>query len=215
MMKTIFKEVPILLLFGLFAFQPIAAQSKRHEVKIGFGVGDDTHYNKIINDYKKAYQLEDVGESYDNFLADYNISIWAEYLYHFNNHLAVGGTAGYSKVDGCTYFTGAFSQAEEGNHKSIDLDTHTFFVMPSVKATWFNFTHVSLYSRGAAGLAHYQLTTENSQGIIPRDESRIKGIYQLSPVGVEVGGERVRFYSELGYGIEGVFSLGVTWQFGK
>lgn len=213
-----FLKLGCLLAGCVFALQPLSAQSKRHEIKVGIGFGNDSHYTKVMDDYKKAYHLEAEGECF-GLLLDCNLSIYGEYLYHLNSMIAVGGTIGYSTLSGSIYDANGYYYDRNGERidggPSIGIDTHTFFVMPTLKATWVRFPHVSLYSRGAAGLAHYKLSTEYLVSLPPRDESRIKGIYQVSPIGVEVGGEHVRFFSELGYGVEGIFSLGATWHFGK
>ena len=39
--------------------------------------------------------------------------------------------------------------------------------------------------------------------------------YQLSPVGIELGSHRLRFTSELGYGLQGIWNIGLAYYIDK
>lgn len=196
----------LLLALCLLCLLPAEAQYKRHELRLGFGVGNDDHYNNVRDDLADRYKMFSVED-----FGDYNWSVWGEYLYHLNPHFAFGGTLGYSYLDGSTYV----NDVEPGeNYKNFYINTHQFFLMPSVKYAWLNRTSVSLYSRAAAGLSFYHLETV-ANGVEPRNEDSVRGAYQVSPFGVEVGGEHIRGFFELGYGAEGVFQMGIKWQLGK
>lgn len=189
---------------------PISAQYCRHEIRAGIGLGEDPHYNHVVDDYKEAYDMRE-GGYYDDLSADYQFSAYVEYLYHLNTHFAVGGTFAYSTQQGGDYEYGYYG---ESKYRCIRMNTHSFSLMPSVKATWLKVPHFSIYSRGAIGLAYYKLETDNATLVPERSESHLTCRYQLSPLGLEVGGDHVRFFSEVGYGVEGICSLGITWKFG-
>jgi len=74
-------------------------------------------------------------------------------------------------------------------------------LMPSAKCVWFNRKHVGMYSRLAVGI----MTTT--------DEINIGPAFQIDPVGVEFGGQRLRGFAQLGFGNVGIFQLGIKTNF--
>ena len=45
------------------------------------------------------------------------------------------------------------------------------------------------------------------------DEVKWRSAYQLTPVGIDLGNRFIHFYSELGYGFQGVFTIGTRFTF--
>lgn len=209
----------LLLLFVLLlpASTTQAQEEIRHqEFGIGVGAGEDSHFENIYDSYQDNYKLD----TYDDFLWDAEVSLFAEYLYHFNKHLAVGLSAGYARVGQQELWdTSWYSDPSLDNpsamypsNKHVYLKTQTLFVMPTLKFTWYNNHHFAFYSRGGLGGQYYKLDAE-SRDYPERHESHLKLSYQFSPVGIEVGGDLIRFFSELGYGKQGVFNMGVVTHF--
>ena len=46
-------------------------------------------------------------------------------------------------------------------------------------------------------------------------ENKMRVAYQLSPVGIEIGSNHLRFTSEIGYGLQGILNFGLVWHLGK
>ena len=82
--------------------------------------------------------------------------------------------------------------------------------MPSVKYSWIAKNHFRLYTKAALGIQHYKLDAISRGNSYPEThENNCKVAYQFSPVGIEVGGERMRGFLELGYGKQGIYNIGM------
>jgi len=79
-------------------------------------------------------------------------------------------------------------------------------VMPGVRWNWLNFRRVEVYSRLGAGVVF----GKSSYG--ERSESRVQFAFQVSPVGVEVGG-RLALFAEAGIGAAGCLLIGGRCRF--
>jgi len=188
---------------------------RRQEFRIGAGIGEDSHFDDVTDSYQDNYNLitHDGSNS-----GDTELSFFAEYLYHFNKHLAVGLSAGYARVGkqelwDTSWDTDPYNPSDSyPSDKHINLKTSTIFVMPTLKFTWYNNHHFAFYSRGGLGGQYYKLDAK-SQDFPERHESHLKLSYQFSPAGIEVGGDLIRFFTELGYGKQGVFNMGVVTHF--
>lgn len=111
--------------------------------------------------------------------------------------------------DAVTYVIGgiAYSLFPE---TALTLRSHSYFAMPTAKYTWYGHNRFRLYSKAGLGLQYYRLNVTSHIPPIPeRDEHKLKVAYQLSAVGIEVGGERMRGFTELGYGRQGIFNMGI------
>lgn len=188
---------------------------RRQEFRIGVGLGEDPHFEDVYDSYQDNYKLDTYGDSNS---WNTELSFFAEYLYHFNKHLSVGLSAGYARVGKQELWDTSWdmdpynSSDSYPSDKHVNLKTSTIFVMPTLKFTWYNNHHFAFYSRGGLGGQYYKLDAK-SQDYPERHESHLNLSYQFSPVGIEVGGDLIRFFSELGYGKQGVFNMGVVTHF--
>lgn len=205
---------------------PVSAQQTRHELRAGLAIGEDPHLQHRFDDYLKAYPLDD-----DGGICGWNgggpeWSAHLEYFYHLNQRWAVGGSVGIGTSsksaylpwdekynpehpDPVTYVIGgiAYSLFPE---TELTLRSHSYFAMPTVKYTWYGHNRFRLYSKAGLGLQYYRLNVTSHIPPIPEwDEHKLKMAYQLSAVGIEVGGERMRGFTELGYGRQGIFNMGI------
>ena len=93
--------------------------------------------------------------------------------------------------------------------------------------------HMQLYSRAALGTIRQHMLFDYQQAAsdgrlytafeddTQRDEYRHehfdevkwRSAYQLTPVGIDLGNRFIHFYSELGYGFQGVFTIGTRFTF--
>ena len=107
------------------------------------------------------------------------------------------------------YYQGSLATMEESD----------FTIMPTLRCFWWYHHHWGFYTRLAAGIDFHKV---KERDLNPHDDLDFRCgtftdkdfAYQLSLVGVEVGGRRIRAFSELGYGYQGVFSLGMRVKFG-
>ncbi len=61
-------------------------------------------------------------------------------------------------------------------------------------------------------LYHLKSNSSNFPNI---KEEKARVAYQFSPVGIEIGSNHLRFTSELGYGLQGIWNVGLVWHFGR
>ncbi len=172
-----------------------------------------------------------------------NFAASLSYYYHLDDHWAVGmiagtgtrpnGDAGYTELDP------DWKQSWRNDWHSDtppevyvgSMESTSWFFLPSAKYYWAFTPGTRLYSKAALGLMSqhnwfgpYDLPNDAYFG--PRNAARpalseisrlserrwhVAG--QLSPVGVEVGRSWLRFFAELGYGMEGIFIAGWSCYF--
>lgn len=130
-----------------------------------------------------------------------------EYYYRLSPLLGVGG-----------FFTliNIKQDIEEKDGKVIGDYTERYYsIMPSIKVSWLRGEYIALYSKAALGICLNPETTKgaDSQGVkVDRTEHHVGPMYHLTLLGLEVGG-RLRVFGEFGFGVKGVYSLGLRYQF--
>jgi hypothetical protein len=139
--------------------------------------------------------------SFDNMLALGTVGV--EYVHYVNSWFGFGGAAM------CDYMTAnAYSVDGDGNKTPNGKYNFGYAsVMPLVKFAWFNREHVGLYSKlgFGAGMAFSNGDSE------PGENISFSG--QVTPIGVDFGGESFRGFVEAGIGMQGVVNAGVRWMF--
>lgn len=98
----------------------------------------------------------------------------------------------------------------ESSHKSGMLNRHVLYIMPEATLYWFKEKHAAMYCKLALGV---EFVVEKRVFTYPSSTAVVSGepnfCFQISPVGVEAGGEYWRVYVELGYGAQGTFHVGL------
>lgn len=186
-------------------------QASRHEISIGFGLGDDTHLNSVERDYRDAYPLDEGDGVYDNLFKSYNRTVCLSYVYHLNRRWALGASVGWSRCEG-DGLSGTDGELWSSYREWVDVTTESraLFFLPSAKYTWYGRSRFACYSKGGLGVSRYRFDARVSTSSYPgRSERRFRMVYQVSPLGIEWGGTRLRAFGELGYGQHGVFNLGL------
>lgn len=178
----------------------VQAQVSKHEIGLGVGCWPggisyiyDTERDKI-HEWARRSGEPNFNESIPIFSADY--------AYNITSHWAVGGV---------------FAVCHFKEEQSLYLGTNTSFVlMPQVRFTWKNFRHARLYSRVAGGMIADIVSVE-TENLIPNNyysnKKALNFAAQLSPFGFDVGGKHVRFYGELGLGMQGFAIGGLRFMF--
>lgn len=188
----------IILLACMFLSYSIGAKASdyeypQHEISVGYGVIGMTDIASIFGEvFAGAFtgtvdELNTTGE------------ISAQYLYNINKTWAVGCAAMYAG-------TKAYNKDHTCNQTS-----NFIALMPSVRATWFHAKHFGMYSRAAVGGLLDFSTTKNTGTNNSSDDSSTTGTYafQVSPVAMEFGSNKVSGYLELGFGMQGMIMAGV------
>lgn len=150
-----------------------------------------------------------------------------EYHRRVHRNVMVGAIVGYEPL-GLSVKAMDFSTTDEnGKHpyaaESTKMLTSFISVMPSVKFPWFTFPNVSMYSKAAVGLAMswngpFSVTGKDENGNPEEQGSDSNNLqcsvaYQVSPIGVDFGGRRLKGFAELGFGLQGCLIAGLRYSF--
>lgn len=127
-------------------------------------------------------------------------SVSAEYYRAIHTRFTLGGI--FSCFGGNASFT---SEAGEEIGRS---DYIGFALMPGTKAFWFRRPHVAMYSKLAAGI---MLIDDYDDDNVRRFNPGFTA--QLSLVGIQFGGKRLRGHIEAGGGAQGVLTGGLNYSF--
>ena len=130
-------------------------------------------------------------------------AVGVEYVHYVNDWL------GFGAMVLCDYMTAdAYSVDSDGNKTpNGKFDLGFASAMPVVKFAWLNRPRVGLYSKLAVG-AGYSFANGSED-----PASNITWSGQLTPIGVDFGGESFRGFVEAGVGMQGLVSAGVRWLF--
>lgn len=139
------------------------------------------------------------------------------YYYHFDHHIAIGGLFGFCNVKDCLGYPEVYKEGETQKTGYTDVKGTSLFIMPSAKWSWVNNRWCSLYMKVSAGF-HYQSLYLNSETIPSEqtDEYKKKHLgfaYYVTPIGWEIGRQKVRWFMELGLGSNTNFQTGLTYRF--
>lgn len=168
---------------------PVSAQGLlRSEVSLSYGVAP-------ISDWIDTYTalLDELHAGEGSSVSGWG-AVTAGYHLRLAGGFSIGAQVAYS------------SNKQSFRHTGSRIRTRYWSVMPSVKLDWLNLKVVSFYARVGAG-ASFSKAKAGSH-----EETATKFAFQLSPVGVEVGG-RVAAYAEAGIGSSGCFLVGARYRF--
>ena len=187
-------------------------QTYRHEIQLRFGFSsslDNGRYKDFCNMLLSEGYMDD---TYIHYFGPFAVT--ANYYYHLDSQWAIG--LSYSYGYGYTNFQMDFpSTAIATIHDNLILRSHA--IMPSAKWYWGNnFGIPWTYSRLAVGCLNRHIYLEESKRyphVTSIDENRTMFAYQVTPLGVAIGNGPFWLNAEIGYGIEGIFSLGMAYRF--
>ena len=149
------------------------------------------------------------------YIIDNCMTFNASYMHTRNDYVSLGGTVGYSHGD-------------MTNHDDFDkkVTGDCISAMASVRAYWFRNPGCRLYSGASLGVQMqfrrnnifpYDANPYSSKPAIPMSkiehETKVVPAVQLSPIGIELGGETVKAFAELGLGAQGLAQAGVRVRF--
>lgn len=204
-----------LVLLASFCFFTLAADAqsfRHHEFSSTFGFGSNMA-DREVRHVKDYYDMQHRrGECFD-LLGESFATFNLEYHYRFERHWAAGAIVGWGRSKGSYYRSyEILASAEEFDDSFIpdsgDMLSKVFYLAPSIKYDWFLKGKFRLYSRVALGAMRQHTTFDYRKAETSFDEVKWKVAYQLTPIGFDFGIEPIRVYSELGYGCQGVFTIG-------
>ena len=186
-------------LMTIVGVQTAMAQDEfKHEVAISYGALSNS---QILDVFEEAITAPFQGNTTlkdDKFFGP----ISAEYFYHLQPWIGIGGILVYGQKKGDLY--------SDSDNKKIGEDKNTYLtVMPAAKFDWFRRANVGLYSKVGVGVTLRHEVIEE----INYDESKMHVNWQLTAIGVEVGSKQIRAFAELGAGEQGIVLGGIRCKF--
>ncbi|MBQ8486983.1 MAG: hypothetical protein IJ533_04980 [Prevotella sp.] len=217
----------LLLLLFLNSVAGEAQLMRRHEFSASLGFGPNQADNEVKNVLDRHFVNRDwfLEDGCGDILGESFVSLNLEYYYRLNKQWAVGAMMGWGRASEGSYqysgeeFAGvAMGEDLYSTRVYADMTSKFFYMAPSLRYAWFLRGNFRLYSRLAMGAIRQHTSFDvmrwhNGQEIrvtdASSDEVKWKPAYQLTPIGFDFGIEPIRVYSELGYGCQGIFTIGV------
>ena len=166
---------------------PLCVQAQRSEITVSYGYAPTSNWSDSFSAIKDL--VSD---------AKTDISGWGAVTVGYNLRLLGPLSIGAQVV--CS------TNEQKIKGTNTEIRNRYWAVMPNVKWTWLNLKIVSLYSRAAVGAV---FSKAESGG---ESEHATRFAYQVSPVGVTVGG-RLAAYAEAGIGTMGSLVAGLRFRF--
>lgn len=172
----------------LFVATSFAQGSRRQEITLSYGVAPVTDW---IDSYSNLLTGAVVG-------ADTKSTGWGAVSMGYNFRVIGGLRVGAQLVYS--------SNTQSVKDSSSDVSYRYWSVLPMVKWNWLNLKIVSIYARAGAGVTFAKASYDS------RSEKSTQFAFQVSPLGVEVGG-RLAAYAEAGIGTAGSLVAGIRYRF--
>jgi hypothetical protein len=148
--------------------------------------------------YEQNYQC--------NYFGPFSLGL--HYYYYLNQQWAIGIKYAYAHGE-----TPYFNWNEKGITGNCNVLMRSHLMMAALKWQWQEYLSFHFYSKVATGIQRrhvYCSFQDNKPHSDAPDDMKWLPAYQISPLCMEVGWKGVRFFLELGYGNEGVLSMGVS-----
>jgi len=178
----------LLILAAMVATLSASAQDEDdlvNEIGISYGVVANSNFLDIYTDAM-------TGKS-----GTYFGPLALEYFHHLCPMVSVGGVGVYK------------SHKETIN--GTELTNLYYTIMPAVKFSWYTSNHFGFYSKAAVGYTIFSITGEQKSTTDKEKSGSFN--FQVSAVGLEVGGKRFRLFTELGWGEQGLACAGLRCKF--
>lgn len=189
------KKIIILLVLCITtAVSTWAQNGNKNQISVSFGAGSMPEFRDFAITLGSLTDVE-----FNNQSGTFSL----QYLRFLNNKIGVGGILAYERQSG-------ISNALIDKNNLKDISENNITVMPTLSGYWYRGRVFGFYSKLAAGAC-----LVNRKGI---DEDEVKKnetefAYQAAVAGVDLGGEHLRFFAELGIGYQGIINLGINYSF--
>ena len=189
-----------------------ARQAPKNEFCLDIGFG----YFPRKNHFDSCPTKSSIGSGWsDGYKHPFGQSYNLTYLYNLTNRLGIGMQAGLEDIyDQATiyneyYFKDNVAEISERNF---------YYIMPTARLYVVSLNHFAIYARVAGGVG-FSRTKEIDNN--PHDDLDFNCgtkndtyfAYQVSPFCIEAGGEHIRVFSELGYGCQGYYTIGIKFAY--
>ena len=207
MMKGIPGKIMLMALAIMMSTMTVNAQNAyedyKNEVAISLGGGSNSDIISAFETLGIAIVGVTVGD--ESFFGP----VSAEYFYHMNSWLGVGGILAYGQMSQDFYLSG------KKNGKDGEIKNSYTTLMPAVKFDWFRKKYFGAYSKLAIGATLRSERTDYNDDSRYKDNSddELHVNWQVSLIGLEFGSQRLRGFVELGTGEQGIGLIGLRYKF--
>lgn len=205
-----------------FKAPPSSTPFFRHELRLSANFGNvfnNASYDHFGQLVRESQHLIDDPDAFSCGLgAVINASISLSYFYHFNPQWSAGLIVGTGRrpYDDLVIENITSAQGNDPNQPLYagHLNCTDWYFMPAAKLKWCFMSKSCLYSKAAFGaMSQHEYFAADNCNLFNDSRRTWHAAYQLSPVGVEMGSGSMRFFAELGYGMEGVVNIGMSYHF--
>ncbi len=213
MKKLFLSLVAALTLCGTAQAQQVDYGNK-HEVGITYGVYSNSQYFSFLED---LVTLSVTGGSLSNENEKFFGPMTVEYFYRVKPWLGVGGIGAIliNNKDGVGGIGAILINNKDlylHNEKCGTSRSCYFSLLPAVKADWLRREHFGMYSKLGIGVTVLSLKDKLDTG--DKESGTAATVnWQLSLIGMEAGGSKLRGFAELGFGEQGIFLAGIRYKF--
>jgi hypothetical protein len=219
--------------------QTDSAKFYRHEFSsnIGFGTLSGNRWDAFREQMEERFALS-FKHGYAHTITPLGIRLGPRYMYSFNKHISIGGQFSYfsgsldydhyTKEESVEIAPSVFRIENREYDNSPSIRAKSFSVMPAIKWLYSRF----FYLRGGIGFQYrkYSLnaSTIDSSVSLPIKDEQWLFAYQFVPFGAEFSlpsdelsillfnkVSPIYFHVELGYGMEGIFNVGLAYKFSR
>lgn len=224
-MKKIFALIVIVAMFTT----NVNAQNKnyyntRHEIGVTVGSGATSEIisgladatSMLVSAAVSSVMTGGAATGYYNYGdAKYIPTITAEYYYHVNKYIGLGGFVGFNGLTRDMYVN--WNDNVNGTHhkeKSGEATRRNLSIIPGAKIDWLRMKNFGLYSKAGVGVTfmYEHQKDDEANGLDYSDTTVIPNI-NLSLLGMEAGSENIRGFIEMGFGEQGILLAGVKYKF--
>ncbi len=203
-------------------------QASRRSVSVGYGFMSATTSDNVNSIDKIAYVHLQQGYRLHPHVNGSTGTISVSFGYEATPWLEFNLPMAYAKNWGsCDPVTIKNNAGVPVGRMDLSSTDNWFIILPNARINWLRNGWLSLYSRAGAGVSFVTRSFESKVHSSDPDVEMLYGAsssstagaaafaWQLSPVGVEVGTERVGFFAEGGYGFMGIINVGLKFKVGK
>lgn len=223
-MKKVLSTIVALMVITISVNAQNEYYKTRHEVGLTIGTAANTQIIGDICDLTEimvSSTLTTVGSlgTYTGYYSygdeKYIPTISAEYYYHINKVVGLGGFLAFNGLDRDMLATWKNNETGKSEKQKTGVARRrNLSIIPTAKFDWLRNRNFGMYSKVGAGLTfmHESQKDDIDNGTDFSDTDVIFN-FQLSLLGIEAGAENFRGFVELGVGEQGIALAGLRYKF--
>ena len=222
MKKNIILAAALLVVCGNMNAQTSEYYNTKHEIGVTIGSGANSEILSGLADMSSVLASVLVtatatAGSYVGYVdygdESYIPTISAEYYYHVNKVIGLGGIVAFNGMTRDMYGNWQNNVNNTTERKLMGKAKRTnISVLPAMKIDWLRRKHIGLYSKVALGVTFMYESQKADDGDDFTDTDPVFN-FHASLIGFEGGSEHFRGFVELGMGEQGIGLAGLRYKF--